>query len=122
MKELKKYLTINSLFSATSGLCMLLFSDKLNVFFNIPNAYIFPVLGINLLVFAAFVWYVAQKKRDDKTWVNLITGLDALWVIGSLGIIIFQLFGITTNGYVTIGIIALWIAFLGYKQYENNKI
>ncbi len=121
MKELQKYLTINSLFSAVSGLGMVLFSSALNTFFNLTNSYIFPILGINLLIFAVFVGYVALKKLNDKRFVNLISGLDALWVVGSLGIVIFQLFDLSSNGYIAIGLVAVWIGFLGYKQSENNK-
>ncbi len=100
---------------------MVLFSGKLNTFFNISNPYIFPVLGINLLVFAVFVGYVVQKKIHDKRFVNLISGLDALWVVGSLGIVVFQLFDLTSNGYTVIGLVAVWIGFLGYKQFVNNN-
>lgn len=121
MKELQKYLTINSLFSAVSGLGMALFSSALNTFFNLSNSYIFPILGINLLIFAVFVGYVALKRLNDRRFVNLISGLDALWVVGSFGIVIFQLFDLSSNGYIAIGLVAVWIGFLGYKQFVNNK-
>jgi hypothetical protein len=120
MKELQKYLTINSLFSAVSGLGMTLFSSTLNTFFNLSNLYILPILGINLLIFALIVGYIAQKKLHNKSLVNLISGLDGLWVVGSLGII-FQLFDLSQNGYIAIGLVAIWIGFLGYKQFQNNK-
>jgi hypothetical protein len=105
MKELKKYLTINSLFSAISGFTMLLFSNKLNELFDISNTYIFPIIGANLLVFSAFVWYVSQKHLSNKMLVNIISFLDLLWVFGSFAIVM----------------VAIWIAFLAYKQYKNNK-
>ncbi len=122
MKELQKYLTINSLFSGISGVGMLLFSSMLNAFFNVSNLYVFPFFGINLLIFALFVGYVAQKKLNDKRFVNLISALDALWVVGSFGIVIFQLFGLSSNGYIAISLVAVWIGFLGYKQSVNNNI
>ena len=122
MKELQKYLTINSFFSAISGLAMVLFPRSLDTFFNVQYPYIFPILGLNLLVFAIFVGFVAQKKLANKQLVNLISGLDALWVVGSFVIVIFQLFNLSSNGYLAIGLVAVWIGFLGYKQFENNKI
>jgi hypothetical protein len=121
MNELKKYLTINSLFSAISGAIMVLFPNDLNTFFNVSISYIFSILGINLLIFALIVGYVAQKQLHNKSLVNLISGLDGLWVVGSLGIIIFQLFDLSQNGYIAIGLVAIWIGFLGYKQFQNNK-
>ena len=88
MKELKKYLTINSAFSALSGLTMLIISSKLNDLFNIDNAYVFPIIGANLLVFSAFVLFVAKKQLANKTLVNIITTLDFLWVLGSIVLLV----------------------------------
>lgn len=121
MKELKKYLTINSIFSAISGLTILLFSGSLNNLFAIDNAYIFPIIGANLLFFSAFVWYVSNKQLTHKILVNIISILDLLWVLGSFAIVGFGLFDISTSGYILISIVAIWIAFLSYKQFTNNK-
>lgn len=121
MQELKKYLTINSIFSATCGLAMVLFPDVLNRFFDIQNEFAFPIIGINLIVFSIFVWFVSHKHLGNKTLTNLITGLDALWVIGSLIILLFGLFDLSEKGNILIAIVAAWIAFLGYNQFKNNK-
>ncbi len=121
MKELKKYLTINSLFSGVSSLIMLLFSSKLNKYFNIDNPYVFPIIGANLLIFSAFAWYVSSQKLSNKILVNTISILDLLWVLGSFVIVIFNFFDLSKNSYPLIVIIAIWIAFLAYKQFKNNK-
>lgn len=121
MKELKRYLTINSIFSAISGLTMLLFSSKLNDLFAINNGYIFPIIGANLLVFAAFVWYVSNKQLSNKMLVTTISILDLLWVVGSFAIVVLGLFDISKIGNVIISIVAIWIGFLAYKQFKNNK-
>jgi hypothetical protein len=120
MKELKKYLTINSLFSAISGLTMLLFSSRLNDLFNIENSYVFPIIGANLLIFSIFVLYVSSKQVTNKILVNTITILDLLWVAGSFAIVLLGLFAISQTGNILISIVAIWIAFLAYKQYKNN--
>jgi len=119
MKELKKYLTINSSFSAISGLTMLLFSTNLNKLFNIDNVYVFPVIGGNLLFFAAFVWFVSSRQLTNKIMVTTITALDAIWVLGSFAIVFIKLFDLSNNGYIVISCVALWIAFLAYKQFRN---
>jgi hypothetical protein len=121
MKELEKYLTINSIFSAISGSTMLLLSNTLNDLFNIHNMYVFPVIGLNLIVFAAFVWYVSKKQLCNKVLVMTITVLDAFWVIGSAVIVLTSLFDLSTNGYILISTVALWIAFLAYKQLINIR-
>jgi len=119
MNELKKYLTINSIFSSISGLTMLLFSTNLNKLFNIDNVYVFPVIGGNLLFFAVFVWFVSSKQLTNKIMVTAITVLDAIWVLGSFAIVLLKLFDLSNNGYIVISSLALWIAFLAYKQFRN---
>jgi hypothetical protein len=121
MKELKKYLTINSLFSAISGLTMLLLSSKLNDLFNIENSYVFPIIGSNLLIFSAFVWYVSTRQLTNKMLVMTITILDLFWVVGSFAIVLLGLFDISKTGNCLISIVAIWIGFLAYKQFKNRK-
>jgi cobalamin synthase len=84
MKELKKYLTINCAFSAISGMTMLLLSSKLNSLFDIDNVYIFPVIGANLLIFSAFVWYASSRQLTNKMLVTTITILDLLYPSGEI--------------------------------------
>jgi hypothetical protein len=115
MNPLKKHLKMNSVFSAIFGMIMLVFSNKLNTIFGIYNSYIFPIIGLNLILFSAFVWFVSLKQLTNKLLIKLISGLDALWVIGSIIIILFNPFELSKMGHIIIGIIANWIAFLGYK-------
>lgn len=121
MIELKKYLTINSIFSTISGLIMILFSDNLNKLLNTDQFKFFPYIGTNLLVFAAFVSYVSYKQITNKTLVMTITILDLLWVLGSFIVVVFLFFDISTIGNILIVLVASWIAFLAHKQYQNNK-
>jgi hypothetical protein len=121
MKKLKQYLTINAAFSAISGLIMLLFVRQLNELFGINNYYIFPVIGVNLLFFSAFVFFVSVKQLSNKGLVTTITILDLFWVVVSFVILAFGLFDISKTGNILIGIVAIWIAFLAYKQFKHNR-
>lgn len=121
MKQLKTYLIINSIFSAISGLIMLVFVKNLNDLFGINNAYVFPIIGVNLLVFSAFVLIVSIKQLSNRILVSTITILDLLWVLGSLVIVVFGLFSISKSGNILIGVVAIWIAILTYKQFQHNK-
>ncbi len=119
MKELRKYLLINSIFSFASGIIMIVFPKWLAKLFGIVNALVFPILGINLIVFAGFVWYVSNRYPKNKLLVTIIIVLDCLWVAGSLMIVGLRFFDLSHTGYIITGIVALWIAFLAYKQFEN---
>jgi hypothetical protein len=121
MKQLKLYLKINYLFSAITGLTMLLLPNSLNKIFAIHNTFVFPTIGVNLLIFSAFVWFVSRKQLSNKTLVTIITGLDIIWVLGSLLIIMFGLFGLSNVGNILTAMVAIFIAFLAYKQLLHNK-
>jgi len=121
MKELKTYLRVNSTFSAISGLTMLVLFESLNRLFNISNTYVFPIIGGCLILFAAFVWFVTTRKLASKPLIKVITILDLLWVIGSFMIVLFGLFNLSKTGNTVIVIVAIWIAFLAYKQMRYNK-
>jgi hypothetical protein len=121
MKKLKKYLAVNSFFSGACGVAMLVLPGQLNLIFNIRNENVVPLIGLNLIAFSGFVWYVLRKQLTNKIIVNVITGLDVLWVLGSFIIIALRLFDLSEDGNVLIGIVALWISFLSYKQFQYNK-
>ncbi len=121
MKKLKTYLTINALFSALTGLFMVLFSNQLQSFLGFTNTMILPVIGVLLVGFGLFVYSVANKHLENKKLVNLISIMDAFWVLGSSMILVLGLFDLTIQGYKAIGIVAVWIAYLGYNQYRHNK-
>ncbi len=118
--ELKKYLTINSLFSSSCGLIMLVFSCKLKSIFDIQNLYVFPVIGLNLIVFSGFVWYVSRKQLTNIILVLTISILDLVWVAVSFAIVFLGLFDISLTGIIIIILVANWIAFLAFKQILNN--
>lgn len=121
MVQLKKYLTINAFFSLFSGLLMIFYSNFLQSIFGFENPYVFPAIGANLLFFSVVVFLVSVKYLDNKFFINIISILDGLWVVGSIIISGFKLFGLTSNGYMIISIIAIWIGYLGYQQYSYNK-
>ncbi|MDW3209676.1 MAG: hypothetical protein R8N23_07410 [Reichenbachiella sp.] len=119
MTKLRLYLTINYAFSAFSGTTMLLFSEQLNQIFHFSDPLLFPIIGANLLVFAVFVFYVTGWQIEKSGLVKLISLMDAGWVVGSVFLLLFGPFGISPIGLWIIGIVAVWIGFLGYKQYSN---
>jgi cellulose synthase/poly-beta-1,6-N-acetylglucosamine synthase-like glycosyltransferase len=121
MNQLQKYLRINSIFSFASGLSMLLFSKHLNAFMQISNKIVLPVIGINLIIFGASVMCIAQRLLPNKKLVSAITLLDIAWVIGSLLLVALQPFGVSSAGNILILVVAIWIAFLAYKQKQYNN-
>jgi len=122
MNTLKTYLRINSAFSLISGVALAHYSDELFDFFGVlNNNFSLDIIGLSLFVFALFVWYVSAKQLHNIMLVKLISFLDVLWVFGSIVIVVFQLFNLSTKGYYLISLVAFWVGFLAYKQLVNNK-
>lgn len=116
---LKKYLLINSCFSFICGLCMLILNLELSTFFHVSQPIIFTIIGLNLLLFAAFVLFTAMSNYYKNILVTIIIVLDALWVTGSACIVLLGIFNLSFNGYLSIALVGLFIAFLAFKQYTN---
>lgn len=121
MTSLKKYLLLNASFSGISGVSLVLFSSKFMSLFGLNDALIFIVLGVGLLGFSGFVFWVTLKKESNKKLVQLITIMDLLWVIASLIIFWLKAFDLTNIGYTIITLVALWIAFLAFQQNRFSK-
>ncbi len=109
-QKLKNTLLINALFSMISGGIAYLFSTKISFWMNIENDFILQILGIGLILFGGFVLSQAFAKKANYLLIKSIIIQDWIWVFGSIGIIVFQLFNLSTNGYLLIGIIAIVVA------------
>ncbi|EAR01396.1 hypothetical protein FB2170_11766 [Maribacter sp. HTCC2170] len=105
-----------------TGISLAHFSGSLNNFLNLTgNGYLLDAIGLNLIIFSCFVWFFSSKRTTNNILVNLIILLDVAWVLGSLLIVIFQLFNLSVNGYLLIATIAVLIGFLAYKQWNGFK-
>ena len=70
MKKLKKWLVINTVFSFTSGVLMMVFNQYLSNVFGIGTEMVFPLIGINSLLYklAAFnlsISCLINLKKDS---------------------------------------------------------
>lgn len=112
----------NALFSLSSAMIMLIFYAPLTELMQFRSAYILPLLGVGLLLFAASVFWIATRSQLEKGAVRSIILQDWLWVAGSLALIVFQPFGISTPGHWIIGIVALAVAdFAVLQQYYLKR-
>ncbi len=121
MSSLEKYLQYNGGFSLLSGSLLLLFSEFFANIFGLTDGLPFQVVGGGLLAFGAFVFFVSQRQLGNTRLIQVITALDAFWVLGSLGIVVFQLFNLNAIGYLLITLIMVIIAIFAVNQYRLNK-
>lgn len=119
--KLKPALFGNSIFSGISGITTLILMDPLNQLIGISEPLVLPILGVGLILFAGTIVFHATRKVIDPMQVKLIIVQDLLWVVGSVVILSFQMFGLTHLGYILIGVIAIAVADFTFLQYHGLK-
>ena len=122
-KKLQNVLKANAVFSMLSGSAILFFGNSIAEMMNISNAIILMVIGVGLILFGSFVWYQASRSNINIKKVKMIIIQDWIWVLGSILIIGLQLFQISFNGYILMGIVALIVAdFAFFQNYYLKRI
>jgi len=116
MNRLKNILMINAVSSGATALLLIAFSGLAAELFGTSQTFPYLGVGIFLLLFASYVYIQSRKKPLHSKNVQSIIAIDVLWVIGSLIIILPQLFGLTQFGYILIGAAALWVAAMAILQ------
>lgn len=115
-KKLKIALLSNAGFSIFNGLVLLFFYKPIAELMFIEQANLLFYLGIGLLLFAGSICWIASRRVLNKRLVTSIIIQDWLWIIGSVLILLFQLFGLSFLGYEIILIVALIVAIFAILQ------
>jgi hypothetical protein len=121
MKTLKNVLLLNALSSGATGILFVVFANTMATLFHANNNLAFIEVGIFLVGFAILVFTESRKQIHNTKTVKLIIILDIAWVLASFGVVVLQLFNLSTIGYVLIAGIALWVAAMAYFQIAGLK-
>lgn len=114
---LRRALQGNSLFSAMSGLTLLIGANAVSVFTGIESAAILTGLGVVLLLFAADLFWMTRETAVNPTFARLIIALDILWVVGSVLILFTNWVPLTNAGWWSVAIVADIVAVFAILQY-----
>ncbi len=118
--SLRWILRANGLFSGLGGLACLLGAGSL-VALGFPEDLLFSI-GVELTIFGTALLLFASLADLRKSWargtVLAIVGLDALWVLGSLAVLLSP-GSLTTGGKWTVGLVALAVADFAFFQFRG---
>lgn len=117
-KLLRYTIIANGIFSALSGLALILFEGLITDLFGIE--YTFAMTGVSPLVFAAFVFFTVLRNQIKRKLVWAIIWMDVAWVVGSIIVVILPL-SISTVGIWMIAIVALFVADFAFFQYKGLR-
>ncbi len=114
MNKLQKYLTANALFSTLNGILSLVYQEKIEQIFKVEPSNFFFILGLLLLFFSLTIIIEIKKQRAlPILWIII---QDILWVIGSIVLLVWNPFDISTEGNIIIALVALVVFLLGLGQ------
>ncbi len=114
---LRNALKGNATFSLISGLAFIAGATPIATFLGLANPTILIVTGILLLTFAADLFFLATRQQVNPIWVMVVLGADALWVGGSLVLLLTNIVPLTSGGQWAVGLVAGIVAVFAELQY-----
>lgn len=114
-------LRLNALFSLLSGVDFVIFDSTIvRLLSDGKLDSMFPT-GVMLIAFSIFVFSVSMLSRVNKYLVGLIIAMDALWVLGSLALVLSGHEILTFIGQVSVALVALVIGAFAYFQTKGLR-
>ena len=114
---LRRVLLGNAAFSTLTGFISILDAATLTRAFAIPDEWLLPSLGIQLLLFASAIVWVTTRPKLPMALVWTIIGLDIAWVVGSAALLPF-----VSDTLSAAGISALILIALGVSGFAGGQI
>ena len=118
---LRTALRANAAFSGVSGLTLIVAAGWLIDLLGVTPAGALVFVGANLLVLCGALLWVAARRPMPRglAWTAVV--LDALWVVGSLVLLLTDLLPLTTSGRWIIALLALIVAGFGGAQWAGLR-
>lgn len=113
---LRRFLLGNATFSTLTGTLCLVDAAPLTHAFGIPDPTLLPGLGVQLLLFAAAIVWIATRQDISTRLAWIIIALDIGWVAGSIALLPFVSDMLTSAGITTMVLIALGVATFAIGQ------
>jgi Na+-translocating ferredoxin:NAD+ oxidoreductase RnfE subunit len=119
---LRRALRGNSIFSFASGLLLTFGAAPIAAFMGIADdSLVLTVMGIIILVFAAFLWITTAKPVIDRQIGIAIFIMDVAWVVVSLIILVTDAFSLSTGGRWAILIVADIVAVFALLEFVGLR-
>jgi hypothetical protein len=118
----------NAAFSTLSAVVFLVAADAIAGFLKILPAQQVMVVGVQLALFAVWLWWLSRRPVVPRWQVWLIIALDVLWVGGSFQIVLASPPTLTVGGKWAIGMVADVVAlfavlqFLGLRRLQRARL
>ncbi|MBL8155745.1 MAG: hypothetical protein JNM70_16295 [Anaerolineae bacterium] len=110
----------DGLFCAACGIVMALGGDGLASWAGLASSLPLFILGIGLIVYGAALIGLARAYPGHVRLTQTILVLNLLWVIGSIPILVFNPFRLTSGALVALLVIGLAVG--GFALWQNAAL
>lgn len=110
-------LRADSLFSGLSGIVITFGAGAVADFMGAGNPVSFIVIGIALVLYAAFLLLNSANRPVSKNFGWLIVAGNVVWVIGSAIILLTDVFALSAGGRWAVLIVADFVLLFAIAQY-----
>ena len=111
----------NSIFSFTSGLAFVLFSNAIATFLGLSASWVILALGAGLLLYGWQIYTAARAESINTGFAQFAVYADLAWVLGSAVLIFTNFVAFTTPGKWGIAIIADIVLVFAILQYVGLR-
>lgn len=121
MSPLKTTLLVNAISSGFTGILLAAMSSTVAGIFGVTDTVPFVEVGMFLILFAAYVLFVATRNPISVRNVMIVSTLDILWVVGSIVAVLLLIGVVSTMGIILIVAVAAWVALMALLQIRGSK-
>ena len=114
--NLSRLLVSNGTFCFTSGVIFTLAANPLADFLD-TLPIVMSILGIGLILYGAFVTYMATRPIITKGFTLFTVIADSIWVLLSILLLVLPIFNFTTETKWAIGITAICVDTFATLQF-----
>ena len=118
---LRRAIQVDSLVSAVSGLVLMAGAGPLAGFLGVGAPTALVATGILFLLYALTLWQISAREPVNPRLAYVPLTLNALYVIGSVLLLVSGWLPLTAAGYWTIGVAAAIVAILAEVQYYGLR-
>jgi hypothetical protein len=113
---LRRVLLADAATCAAAGLLMWLRASQLEQSLGLPTA-LSRYAGISLLPVAAYLVYLARREQLSRSAVLIVIGLNALWAVDSILLVLSGWLELTGSGYAFVIVQAVGVAMFAGLEY-----
>jgi uncharacterized membrane protein len=110
----KRAVSADAIFCAVCGLLSIALAQPISNWIGLANSSLLLTLGIGLLIYGIGLFLFA--RRNPTNAARFAISGNVLWILGTLAVLVTNMLGLNTAGYIVLIVIALEVAVLAFWQ------